>query len=225
VPAVHLLLLREEGRVVPALVCPPSLGDEPETTFRMARAAALLRPAVLLRPLAEQGMGEPRGVRADGASGPDAAGLPGAGALAAALRAALAIGGALPASRPHGPATTRLLARLAPRVTPEAAAALGEAGRRLVGERGETPGVLSWMAGVDLTAGRMALVLGGQLTAAARVLGAEPADASPLPAKRRLRDLVAFSVSEDYFALRKARAGVVPSPAETLPLSERSSPT
>jgi hypothetical protein len=36
------------------------------------------------------------------------------------------------------------------------------------------------------------------------VLAADPATASPLPAKRRLRDLVAFSVSESYFALRRA---------------------
>jgi hypothetical protein len=53
----------------------------------------------------------------------------------------------------------------------------------------------------------MAFTLSGHLGAAARALGAEPPAASPLPAKRRLRELVAFSVSEDHFALRRALSG------------------
>jgi hypothetical protein len=53
------------------------------------------------------------------------------------------------------------------------------------------------------------------VAAAAQVIVADPTDASPLPAKRRLKDLVAFSVSEDYFAVRAALRGA----------TSRSSPT
>ena len=31
----------------------------------------------------------------------------------------------------------------------------------------------------------------------------EPTTISPLPAKQRLKDLLSYSVSEDYFAVRK----------------------
>jgi hypothetical protein len=35
------------------------------------------------------------------------------------------------------------------------------------------------------------------------VISTEPAASSPLPAKQRLKDLLAFSVSEEYFSVRK----------------------
>jgi hypothetical protein len=35
------------------------------------------------------------------------------------------------------------------------------------------------------------------------VISTEPTGTSPLPPKARLKDLLAFSVSEDYFAVRK----------------------
>ena len=35
------------------------------------------------------------------------------------------------------------------------------------------------------------------------MISAEPATTSPLVAKQRLKDLIAYSVSEDYFAVRK----------------------
>jgi tetratricopeptide (TPR) repeat protein len=200
--------LREDGRALPAVICAASLArpgadgnPAVELPFVLARAAAWLRPEALLRRLAA------RGLAADETR---------TGALPALLRAALVLGDAYPAPRPQPPAVTRLVEQLRPHLTADAAAAVGEAGRRLIAERGETPGLLGWLAGVDLTAGRMAFALGAELGTAARVLGSEPADASPLPPKRRLRDLVAFSVSEDQLVLRRALSLV--------PLSVRSSP-
>jgi hypothetical protein len=208
-PAVHGL--REDGRALPALVCAAAAGRAEGTTggelsFVLSRAAAGLRPEALLRRLAARGLG-----------GDDAMAAGAGSALGPLLRAGLVLGDAYPAPRPQPPAVTRLVEQLRPHLPEATAAALGEAGRRLIAERGETPGLLSWMAGVDLTAGRMALALGAELGTAARVLGSEPAEASPLPPKRRLRDLVAFSVSEDHLALRQA-LGLVP-------FSGRSSPT
>jgi hypothetical protein len=105
---------------------------------------------------------------------------------------------------------------VAAHLPPEVGAPLAEAARALVAERGSKPSVSAWVSGVDLTVARIALALTGDLAAAAQVIVAEPADGSPLPAKRRLKDLVAFSVSEDYFALRAALRGE---------LTSRASPT
>jgi hypothetical protein len=54
-----------------------------------------------------------------------------------------------------------------------------------------------------LTAARVGFLLSSDLTAAARMISTETASTSPLPPKERLRDLLAYSVSEEYFAARK----------------------
>lgn len=170
--------LREGAAHTPALVLgAPALaleGDAAELEFRVARAAALLRPPTLLR-----GLGPPA-------------------FLASALETALAIGGALPV--PMDPLSEAVAAL----IPPEVAGLLGEASRRLVAERGPKPSVSAWMGGVDMTAARIAFALTGDLSAAAQAIVADAPTASPWPAKRRLKDLVAFSVSEPYFAVRRA---------------------
>ncbi len=42
------------------------------------------------------------------------------------------------------------------------------------------------------------------MPSAVRVLSAEPAGLTPLPLAERIKDLVAYSVSDDYFAVRQA---------------------
>ena len=49
-----------------------------------------------------------------------------------------------------------------------------------------------------------AFVLSSDLPAAIRVLGSEPAGLSPLPLADRIGDLLAFSVSDEYFTVRQA---------------------
>jgi tetratricopeptide (TPR) repeat protein len=66
-----------------------------------------------------------------------------------------------------------------------------------------------WAAACELSAARAALVLAGDLRAARRVIDAEPPSAGVLPAGERIKDLLAFAVSEDHFALRAA-LGLVP---------------
>ncbi len=65
----------------------------------------------------------------------------------------------------------------------------------------------AWMAGVDLTADRVGFVLSNDLKIANAVIEASPEDASSVGRKDRLRELLAFSVSEPYFELRK-RIGI-----------------
>jgi hypothetical protein len=61
-----------------------------------------------------------------------------------------------------------------------------------------------WMAGVDLSADRLGFVLGNDLKIANAVIDASPDDSSVVAKKDRLRELLVYSVSEEYFELRKA---------------------
>ncbi|MCP4443763.1 MAG: tetratricopeptide repeat protein [Myxococcales bacterium] len=65
-------------------------------------------------------------------------------------------------------------------------------------------GVISgWRSAIDLTANRVGLILCNDLQIAARSVATEKSTQSTLSAKDRLRDLLAYSVSEEYFAVRK----------------------
>ena len=86
---------------------------------------------------------------------------------------------------------------------PQIVAAVAAAGRTLAEVRGDKVDVARWMAATHLSAARAALVLTGDLGAAARVITSEPMPTTPIPIQKRLVDLVAFSVSEDYFACRR----------------------
>jgi tetratricopeptide (TPR) repeat protein len=89
-------------------------------------------------------------------------------------------------------------------LTPVQLEAVASAGRKLkaAGAR-SSEAVLGWLQAGDLTASRAALVLGGDLETCARILAAEPASATALPATQRLLDLVWSSVTEELFAVRK----------------------
>jgi tetratricopeptide (TPR) repeat protein/serine/threonine protein kinase len=62
----------------------------------------------------------------------------------------------------------------------------------------------SWMAGVDLSADRLGFVLSNDLKVANAVIDASPEDASVVAKKDRTRELLVYSVSEEYFELRKS---------------------
>ena len=64
-----------------------------------------------------------------------------------------------------------------------------------------------WMAGVDLTADRVGLVLSNDLKIAHAVIEASPEDSSTVGRKERIRELLSYSISEPYFELRK-RMGI-----------------
>ncbi|HEY8041934.1 MAG TPA: tetratricopeptide repeat protein [Polyangiaceae bacterium] len=59
-----------------------------------------------------------------------------------------------------------------------------------------------WVAAIDLTADRAGFVLAHDLSVATEVMRATE-DASSVPAKERVKEIVLFSISEDYLALRE----------------------
>ena len=85
---------------------------------------------------------------------------------------------------------------------PAALARLAEATRKLNGA-GEALDIEKWIGATELSAARLALALTGELAAAFRVISSEAIPQSTVPIHRRMADLVAFSVSDDYFALRR----------------------
>src|SRR5581483_5780382 len=126
------------------------------------RAAALLRPEALLRGLVCRVAGN------EGASGrriSDGTWHGSAARLGAVVRAALAIGNALPPGRPMSVAAGKVAEALSGRLPAETVAGLGVEGRRLVAEQGEAPGVGGWLASVDLTAARLGFSVAGDLAA------------------------------------------------------------
>ena len=63
--------------------------------------------------------------------------------------------------------------------------------------------IANWRTATDLTANRVGLILCNDLETAARTIATETSAFSTMPAKDRLRDLIAYSVSEEYFTVRR----------------------
>ncbi len=59
-----------------------------------------------------------------------------------------------------------------------------------------------WVGAVDLTTDRVGLLLAHDLQTAAEVIR-ETDDGASVPVKERIKDIVLFSVSEEYFEIRK----------------------
>ncbi|HXI55093.1 MAG TPA: SIR2 family protein [Polyangia bacterium] len=181
--ALSLLNLQEKGVLTPALVIGQAFAQrstEHDLVFELGKRLSFLRPERFLR-----------------------SALPSAAALDITLRAALALAGASIGNGSHNGEVDRLtdhLRRLVPRPVSDQLAVVG---RKLLAAHGDVIDTEAWMAGSDMTATRVGFVLANDLNTAARMISAEPPGLSPLPAKERLRDLLAYAVSEDYFAVRK----------------------
>jgi tetratricopeptide (TPR) repeat protein len=181
--SLTLVNLHDRGVLTPALVIGKGIeqrGSEAELLFEMGKRMSFLRPERFVR-----------------------SAVPSPAALDVALRAALALGGAPIGSGPHNGQVDTLAAELARVVPKPVADQLGAVARKLVSERGDAIDMTGWMAAADLTGARVGFALTNDLAAAARVISTEPASASPVGAKERMRDLLAYAVSEDYFAVRK----------------------
>jgi golgin subfamily B member 1 len=181
--SLTLVNLQEKGVLTPALVIGKGIeqrGSEVELVFEMAKRMAFLRPERFVR-----------------------SAVPSAPALDVALRAALALAGTPVGSGAHNGEVDRLatdLGRLVPKPVTDQLAAVG---RKLVAAHGDAFDVPVWMGAADLTAARVGFALTNDLASAARVISTEPIATSPVSPKDRLKDLLAYSVSEDYFAVRK----------------------
>lgn len=180
-----VLTIQERGVLRPALILATTLAGQrseshPDLLFELAMTLALLRPERLSR----QALGSPV-------------------AVAHAVGAALLLGGSdmLPAK--DAAEVERMVTTVRRHASRVQLAEIVAVAERVRAERGDVIDARRWVAGVDLTAARVALLLSGDLRAAARVLSADRLWSSPLTAKQRLKDLLAFSVSDEYFYCRK----------------------
>ncbi len=179
----------ERARLVPSLlVGAPQLAkhDERELAFEVGKRMAYLRPERFV-------------TLAVGT-------LP---KLEAAFAASVLAGGA-PVSAYDGKPFTevasdeakKLASQLKQQVPGPLLEQVGELSSKLSGRVGN--GLVSgWRTATDLTANRVGLIVANDLETAARAIATEGAALSTLPVKDRLRDLLAYAVSESYFAVRR----------------------
>ena len=128
--------------------------------------------------------------------------------LEAAFAAAVLAGGAQLTAfdgKPYAPdndEATKLASTLKRQVPGPLLEQVGELSRSLTGRVGN--GLVSgWRAATDLTANRVGFILSNDLETAARAIATEGATLSSMTVKERLRDLLAYAVSEPYFAVRR----------------------
>jgi hypothetical protein len=71
-------------------------------------------------------------------------------------------------------------------------------------ENGAQADLKRWMQVIDITAARAGLLLCADLEIAKKIIAAEPQLPGDLPPAEKVKELIVFSVSEQYFALRKS---------------------
>lgn len=79
---------------------------------------------------------------------------------------------------------------------------VGELSTKLTGRVGNGL-ISSWRAATDLTANRVGFILANDFEVAAKGIATEGASLSSMSVKERLRELLAYAVSEQYFAVRR----------------------
>jgi len=183
VDGIRVANTSEKGRLVPSvLVGAPHVDkkDERELAFEVGKRLAYFRPERYVNYALQT--------------------LP---KLEAAYLAALSASGARAAARlgELGGEAGKMVAHLRKTVP---AAVLEQVGA-VADKLGEEPNgvIVGWRTATDLTANRAGLILCNDLETAARIVATEPAGMSTMSAKDRLRDLLAYSVSESYFAVRR----------------------
>jgi hypothetical protein len=172
----------DKGRLVPTII----VGRDLMTGYRDTELAAavgsmlaLLRPQYYLK-LA----------------------LPTAEELAAALAAAAHVVG-VPNTRPE---LDEQIAAMAPEIQSRLNQGTGQALRALLARLANPIDLSKWRASVDAAAQRAGLLVSGELAATCRMLASDQA-ANTLRPNQRVQDLVAYSASPNYFAIR-AHLGV-----------------
>ncbi|HEU5055196.1 MAG TPA: tetratricopeptide repeat protein, partial [Kofleriaceae bacterium] len=121
--------------------------------------------------------------------------------LEAAFSAALAAAG-LRAASDVAPEAARLADRLSKAVPAQVLVQVAAIARKMNSDF-KNGAIASWRTATDLTANRVGLILCNDLETAARRVAVETGGISTLSAKDRLRDLLSYSVSEGYFAVRR----------------------
>ncbi len=179
----------ERQRLVPSLlVGAPLIGktDERELAFEVGKRMAYLRPERFVT----LALGT----------------LP---KLEAAFSASLLAGGARLIAhdgQPYGANCTdeakKMAVSLRQQVPGPLLEQVGELSAKLSGRVGN--GLISaWRTATDLTANRVGFIVSNDLETAAKAIATEGAALSSLSVKDRLRDLLAYAVSESYFGVRR----------------------
>ncbi len=119
--------------------------------------------------------------------------------LKTVLMAGLRLSGVIPRA---DAAAEQAAQQLGPKVQPAQLDALRRLGKRFV-ETGARTDVKRWLQTVELTACRAGFLVCNDLETAARMVTQLPAAAVDLPPKDKVKELVLFSVSEEYFRLRE----------------------
>jgi hypothetical protein len=70
-------------------------------------------------------------------------------------------------------------------------------------QKGENPNLSQWLTSVDHTSARMGLIMCGDLHQASSCIKNDTNPVGKASAKDKIRELVLFSISDDYFQLRK----------------------
>jgi hypothetical protein len=179
---------QDRARLVPSLLVGGQLigkTDERELAFEVGKRMAYLRPERFV-------------TMAVGT-------LP---KLEAAFAAAVLAGGARPTAHDGRPYSTdndeakKLAASLQKQVPGALLEQVGELSYKLAGRLGN--GLVStWRAATDLTANRVGFIVANDFSVAAKGIATEGASLSSMSVKERLRDLLAYAVSEQYFQVRR----------------------
>jgi golgin subfamily B member 1 len=178
----------DRQKLVPSLLIgPPVIGkaDERELAFEVGKRMAYLRPERFV-------------TLAVGT-------LP---KLEAAFAAAVLAGGARMTGHDGRPYSVdndeakKLAGQLQKQVPGPLLEQVGELSHKLTGRLGNGL-ISSWRAATDLTANRVGFILANDFEVAAKGIATETASLSSMSVKERLRELLAYAVSEQYFAVRR----------------------
>jgi hypothetical protein len=74
---------------------------------------------------------------------------------------------------------------------------------------GEQADLKAWIKNVEITACRAGFLLANDLETAAKMIQAETGGVEEIPAKEKIKELVLFSISEQYFKLRETLGIVI----------------
>lgn len=104
---------------------------------------------------------------------------------------------------PSDPALDQLAEKIGARMVPAQLDALRSIGKRFV-DAGAVTDVKKWLGAVELGACRAGFIACGDLDIAKRAIASKQALAVDLPPQDKIKDLIVYSVSEDYFTVREA---------------------
>ena len=181
---VNLVNLKDKSALAPAFVIGngfDQLTSQSQVIFDLAKRLVLMRPERFPR-----------------------FALGTTSALEIAVRAGLQLGGSPIGPGDHPEEVDKMAKQIEGLLAAPLRTELKGMAKRYVEACGDKLDLAGWIAASDLTASRAALVLCGDIVAAAQVLAVEPSAQSPLTVQERIMDLLAFFVSEDHFAARAA---------------------